>query len=651
MTQVPPRQLTPRPVSHDQAAQLLAEIELAAGLGAFIWYPEDAPTWSDGFYRVLGLEPGDPDVIAAHFYERVHPQDLPALTATWQRATAGETVSLTYRVLRAEGDMRWVDGRCIPSLDESGRVVRVLGTVKDVTEKHEASIKLTRANAVLRDTQKAAGVGSHLFRARTDQVEWSDELYRILGLDPATPLTPQLAASFTHPDDLEKQRAWSERVARGEVMPPLLVRVIRADGALRYLETRASCVDLTSGPTVQGVSIDVTARHEMEERLRHAAKMEAVGTLAAGIAHDFNNYLGVLTMHLDSISEDGSAELDAMVSGARHATEQCSEFTRQLLTFARKQPAAPRELDVVALVGDAGRLIQGLLGASVIVSVKLPEAPILSHVDPGQLESALVNLAANARDAMPRGGKLSLEVSRLELTRADARLDRDCAPGHYALIRVSDTGSGISPEHLSRIFEPYFTTKAAGQGTGLGLAMAYGSVRQHQGFMRVKSTLGQGTLFEVYLPVVETRERRTPSASRTVVSQRGKLTGRVLLVEDVDPLRELAVRVVQSLGVEVVSAADGLIALEHARAAATPFDVVVTDLMMPGMTGGELARAIAELWPRTKFVFMTGYVEPAMNNALIAEHAGCAMLRKPFRSHDLAETVRSLLLARSTPDK
>lgn len=646
MTQRIPSQQTPRTVTHDEAAQVLAEVEHAARLGAFIWHPSEAPIWSDGFYRMLGFTPGDSALMAASFYERVHPDDLTLLTASWERALRGETVALTYRIVRLDGVIRWVLGRCLPSADTHGRIVRILGTVEDVTEKQEADRKLAHAHEVLRDTQRAAGVGSLLYRVSTGEIEWSEELCRIVGVDPETVLTRKVTDSLAHPDDLEKQNAWMKRVLAGESMPPLLMRVLRSDGVTRYLETRASLVQLSTGTTVQGVSIDVTGRVEMEERLRHAAKMEAIGTLAAGIAHDFNNYLGVLTMHLDAIAEH-VGDLDGTVRGARHAADQCSEFTRQLLTFARKQVTAPRETDVSTLLRDAGRLIQRLVGASIVVSLELPEYPLVTHADRGQLESALVNLAANARDAMPRGGKLSIAAKLVDLTRADPRLDRDCPAGSYVLIRMADSGTGIAAEHLPRIFEPYFSTKPVGQGSGLGLATAYGSVQQHQGFMRVESVVGQGTSFEVYLPASTRRPLEVMTPPAPPLETRPAVAGRVLLVEDVDPLRELAVRVVRRLGVDVIAAADGLAALEHVRSAAEPFDVVVTDLMMPGMTGGEMAEAISALWPTTRFVFMTGYVAQDILDALVDKHPGCVILRKPFRSHELSDVVRLFLTRRS----
>lgn len=646
MTQLPPREQSPSPVAAEQASALLTEIEQAVQLGAFLWYPERAPVWSDGFFRILGFAPGDPEIRARHFYERVHPEDLPALVDVWRRATLGETVGLTYRIVRLDGSTRWVEGRCIPKLEAEGSLLHILGTVEDVTEKHLANLALINAHAVLRDTQRAAGVGSHQYHLHTQKLEWSEELYRILGLDASTPVDAALALKVAHPDDRERQTAWGSRVAAGEQMPPLLIRSVRPDGEVRFLESRASRVELASGPAVQGVTLDVTHRVQMEERLRHVAKMEAIGTLAAGIAHDFNNYLAVISMQLELIGV--GADVSEAVRSARHAADQCAEFTRQLLTFARKQPSAPRRLELAPLVETARVLIGRLLGATISLVVELPAEPLFVHGDPAQLESVLVNLAVNARDAMPRGGTFTLSLSRVSLERDDPRLGHECAPGDYVLVRATDTGVGIAAEHLGRIFEPYFSTKPVGEGTGLGLSMAYGSVRQHQGMMRVHSTLGQGTRFEIYLPALSEGEAHAQVQASRHAEGAAKLSGRALIVEDVEPLRDLALRLVKGLGLHAEGASDGQKALELVRAAREPYDVIVTDLMMPRLNGEELARAVSELAPQTRFIFMTGYADPDIEAALHAQHPGSTVLRKPFRTQELCDLVRAVLSGRPT---
>jgi CheY-like chemotaxis protein len=402
----------------------------------------------------------------------------------------------------------------------------------------------------------------------------------------------------------------------------------------------------------------VTGRVALEEQLRHAAKMEAIGTLAAGLAHDFNNYLTVLGMHLDALDASAPAELAPTVAGARHVAEQCAEFTRQLLTFARKESTAMRELDLVALTRETVRLIRPLVGEAIDVELRARPAHLAVHGDASQLEGALVNLAANARDAMPRGGRLVLELDAVTLERGDAALEAECVGGPYARLRVVDTGRGIAPEDLPRIFEPYFSTKPSGRATGLGLATVYGSIRSHQGSVRVESKLGQGTAFEVYLPLTRDpfprasadgpRPQTHALPADRIASCKGDapaLRGRVLVVEDMEPLRALAIEVLTEAGAHAESAEDGVSALERI-VRGERFDLVITDLTMPRMSGTELARAVAERSPTTRVVFMTGYVEPSLHERLRIEHPGTALLKKPFRAEALLRAVSEMLPAR-----
>jgi len=373
------------------------------------------------------------------------------------------------------------------------------------SEETEDSARLKRARTLLEETQRVAGVGTYVFDAQTGAVELSDELLRIGGLDPTKPLDTSVTRSLLHPDDRERFLAWAGQVARGDPAGALIARIVRPDGEMRHLESRARRLELEGRPMIVGVSIDVTARFAPEEQLRHAAKMDPVGVMAAGVAHDVNNYVTVIGMQLELLRREVPAAALGLIDGVQHATDQCAALTGQLLSLARRQPTTTRVLDLGELVRRVVSVLERLVGASTQVRVSVASGVVCVEGDPVQLESLLVNLATNARDAMPDGGRL--------LVTLETRQPDGAAPGDAVLV-VQDTGRGIAPLDLPRVFEPYFTTKPAGRGTGLGLASAYATARQHGGTIEVASELGVGTTFTIRLPLCARAARATEASTR-----------------------------------------------------------------------------------------------------------------------------------------
>jgi nitrogen-specific signal transduction histidine kinase len=389
---------------------------------------------------------------------------------------------------------------------------------------------------------------------------------------------------------------------------------------------------------------DVTAQRHLEEQLRQSQKMEAVGQLAGGIAHDFNNLLtailGSTQLLLHNMPPEDPRREDA--EEIKLAGHRAAELTRQLLAFSRRQVLAPKVLDLNAVVANMERMLRRLLGEDIELVTSLDATAGAVNADPGQLEQVLLNLAVNARDAMPPpgGGRLSIETARFTLHEEHVERRHRLPPGDYACLVVGDTGVGMDEATQAHLFEPFFTTKEVGKGTGLGLATVYGIVKQSGGYIWVYSERGRGTTVKVYLPRVPGVAEAPPLAPAPSEVRGGHET--VLLVEDAAPVRALARRSLEARGYRVLDASDGPAALELSARHGAPIDLLVTDVVMPGMSGRELAERLAPVRPRMKVLYTSGYTDDAMVRQGVLT-AGVAFLQKPFVPDSLARKVREVL--------
>ncbi len=384
----------------------------------------------------------------------------------------------------------------------------------------------------------------------------------------------------------------------------------------------------------------LSERLAVEERLRQSQKMEAIGKLAGGVAHDFNNLLTAIIGYADLLTQKIPVDdpLRRYAEGIMQVSRRASETTHQLLAFSRRQVLKPRILKLNALIGDLQQLLRRLIGENIQLDVRLDPAVGRVRADPGQLELALVNLAVNARDAMPDGGVLGMST-RVERIDAEHARRSSLTPGEYACIVMSDTGVGMDEETLSHLFEPFFTTKALGKGTGLGLSSVYGIISSAGGSVQVSSRPGQGTVFSLYLPLDRSLEN-TPSAGQEIVPATGGAET-VLMVEDDDTLRELLGDALVERGYRVLSANDGAQALRIATDHAGHIDLLLSDVVMPRMTGPVLARRLLEVRPRTRVLFMSGYTADAF--ASDPELSRTPVISKPFTLEDLARNVREVI--------
>jgi hypothetical protein len=412
----------------------------------------------------------------------------------------------------------------------------------------------------------------------------------------------------------------------------------------RVLEVEISSHDLVfeGRPARIVAALDVTERRSLEAQLRHAQKMESVGRLAGGVAHDFNNMLSVILGYtgfaLEAVRPGDPLHDD--LKQVQSAAERAASLTRQLLAFSRKQVLSPEALDLNDVVRGLEDMLRRLLGEDVELELSLEEGLGSVKADRGQLEQAILNLAVNARDAMPQGGRLSIETADLELDAEHAAHHLGVTPGPYVLLALADTGCGMDEETRSRAFEPFFTTKAPGQGTGLGLAMVYGLVQQSAGSVWLYSEPGRGTVFKIYLPRVDAAVTVPGKRMPDNVERRGTET--ILIVEDEDAVRMAAERILLAAGYTVVSAANGGEALELCELNSDDIDLLLADVVMPQMSGRELADRVSGLWPNLKILYMSGYSDNALVHHGVLE-PGTRLLAKPFTAEDLRRKVREVL--------
>jgi PAS domain S-box-containing protein len=390
------------------------------------------------------------------------------------------------------------------------------------------------------------------------------------------------------------------------------------------------------------MALDVSDRKKLEEQLRQAQKMEAVGRLAGGIAHDFNNLLMVIQGHAELLTDrmKPGESLRRNAEQIQEASQRATSLTRQLLAFSRKQMLAPVVLNVQAVVSDMGKILRRLIGEDVeLVTVNAPDLKRVK-ADRSQIEQVIMNLAVNARDAMPRGGKLTIETTNVEFDDSYSRAPVVLMPGRYVMLAVTDNGCGMDADTQAHIFEPFYTTKEKGKGTGLGLATVYGIVKQSGGYVWVYSEIGRGTTFKIYLPSVE--EEVAPREIRKAVASLPRGTETVLLVEDEEGVRELAKEYLESCGYKVLVAQNGQAAIDLVSKHSGPIDLMMTDIVMPGLSGSDLAKQVKSLRPDIRVVYMSGYTDQAIIHHGILS-SDVLLLQKPFTMSTLAHKLREAL--------
>ncbi len=581
-----------------------------------------------------------------------HPDDASLLEARLRTSAEGPAAGDLFelRFLHRGGDVVWGAARVHLVRSATGAPLSLVVHVDDVTERRHAQDLLHENEEKFRIAFENAPTGMSIVRANGQYLSVNEALCHMFGYTREELLAGTLQR-ITHPDDVEKSNRWIRKMIAGDMSEPECEkRFIHRDGHVVWGVVRARWLRESNGtPRFSVVHVqDVTERKGAEEergrlqaQLHRAQKMEAIGHLAGGIAHDFNNLLTAIGGNASvALADPGlSPEVRVMVAEISQAVTSATNLTRQLLAFSRQEVIAPRVLNLNEVVLHLQRLLQRLLGEDLDLRVVLSSELGQVRIDPGQVEQILVNLAVNARDAMSRGGILTMETSNVRLDEAFARGHAGVEPGDYVRLAVSDNGIGMSEETRAHLFEPFFSTKELGKGTGLGLAVVYGAVKQNGGFIDVYSEPGHGTTFKIYLLRVDAPAEAWSSPGAGEV--RGG-TETILLVEDDAAVRAPAQRMLQHLGYTVHACGSGPEALASAAMLPGRVDLLVTDVVMPHMNGRELAERLTAARPGVRVLFASGYTQNVIAHHGVLER-GIEFLPKPYSLESLARRVRELL--------
>jgi PAS domain S-box-containing protein len=602
---------------------------------------------SPSHLHVLGYEPA---TLRGHaMFPLVHPVDLAVLLEQWPRLAAEGALQTTLRLRHAGGAWRWFDAMFqIAVRQGSQRLVCVANDITASRQTEKVLARLLRHNELILTSvgEGICGVdlaGNITFAnpAAARMLGWEvgdligRSLRALVQPKPGEGLSQSYEANVISPT----LRDGATRRGSDEVF-------WRKDGSTFPVEYL--CAPIRQGGTLVGAVVtfqDSTARKQLEAQLLQAQKMEGIGRLAGGIAHDFNNLLtgiiGYTELVMGALPPDSDMRSD--LSEVERSAQRAAGLVRQLLAFARKQIMEPRLLNLNDVILDVERLLRRLIGEDINLITRTATDLLQIKADPGQIEQVIVNLAVNARDAMPNGGKLIIQTSHSVLTNADI-LERfaDLSTGPYVVLEVTDTGAGIPPELATQIFEPFFTTKEQGKGTGLGLATCYGIVRQHNGTIQVASVVGQGTTFKIYLPHIQTApEGATAAGAGNTALPRGTET--ILVVEDEPSVRALMAIVLREQGYTVLEAPSGIEALVLVQAhAPDAIQLLLTDMVMPQISGAALAEQLKAERPKLKVIITSGYTD---NPIVTPDRLGpdMAFLQKPFSAAELARSVRGVL--------
>ena len=562
------------------------------------------------------------------FVEPVPAGDRERLVAYMDRVSRGEQAGkVEYRIIQPNGNVRWLLAHAVPIRNRNGDVYRIGGVALDITESREAQMALEEIAERLQKLTETSFDAIDITHEGIIQ-EANPGYLRMFGYEQMEDVIGRPVTDFVSDASRNLEGTYE-------------VEGRRKDGRKLFLEATAR-THVMRGRTVRITALrDMTERRALEDQFRQAQKMEAVGRLAGGVAHDFNNLLTVILSYTDMLIE-GLSPKDPRAEDLgeiRKATVGAASLTRQLLAFSRQQVIEPRLINLNDIVESSEKMLRRLIGEDIEVTTTFASTPLTVMIDPGQLEQVLMNLAVNARDAMPTGGKLTLETANVVLDAEYARDHWPVVPGNFAMLAMSDMGCGMDEQTRALIFEPFFTTKAVGQGTGLGLATVYGIVKQSNGFIWVYSEPGKGTSFKIYFPLLDQSPEQYATREHPEAPLGGTET--ILLAEDATSVRVAARQILERFGYTVLEAANGTDALSKAQNGAT-IDLLLTDVVMPEMSGRELVDRFAKLRPNTRVLFMSGYTDDA-----IVRHGvlrpGAAYLQKPFSPETLARKVRDVL--------
>ena len=594
------------------------------------------------YQRVLGYPPEE--LQSSSSFEQVHPDDRDRVKqAAEQARRTGVGNTLEYRFRHKNGNWLSLESTSSVIRNSHGVPEKLVIVNRDITERKRAEHALRRSEAEFRSLIEDAPYGIYCATITGQLLQVNPALQKMLGFGSLAELLRQDLERNVFRNSGEYRRL-VDLLRRNDEIKDVEMDWKRADGQQITVRCSGRRINDDNGAPayVEVFAEDITERRVLERQLHMAQKMEAIGRLSGGIAHDFNNLLGVIIGYSRVLKKAlrGDPALTEHAVEIEKAGERAASLTRQLLAFSRQQILTPVIVDLNALVTDMEKMLPRLLGEDINVSLHLDSNLGKLKADHSQIEQVIMNLAVNARDAMPNGGKLEIRTRNVSLTEEYTRTHPGSKPGKYVVLLVIDTGTGMDSETLAHIFEPFFTTKERGKGTGLGLATVYGIVKQSNGYIWVDSAPHQGTSFQIYLPLYDgAAEQAAPRPDRS-----DELHGseHILLVEDAEPLRRLAKTILEGAGFRVTAAEDGETALQIATSSPDNFDLLLTDVVMPGMNGRVLSEQLGRRRPGLRVLYMSGYTD-----SFIAGHCQLEsksnLLQKPFTEETLIRTVRELL--------
>ena len=604
-------------------------------------------TWNAGVRRLLGYEKGE--FVGLPVADLYTPEDQADGTPDRELKEARESgrFSAECGIVRKDGSRFPALISLASVLNRQGEVLGYSKRLRDLTEVKRVEEELGRSKEALDLANEAAGLGTWDHNLITGDLHLDPRAKALLGFPPEAPTSYRAWTAAIHPDDLAAAEELLERAVHERQPFSTEYRVIWPDGSIHWLAVigRGSYSPNAGRPMrMRGILLDMTERKRTEERMQEVMRLEAIGRLAGGIAHDLNNMLVAILGFSDLLGQSMAAD-DPRLEDVRQindAAERSAELTRQLLAFARRELIQPRKLDLNAIVRYAGGMLRPVLGENINLVLQLSSdvGPILA--DPGRVEQILMNLVLNSRDAMPRGGQVTVETAGvvLEMDNSAWQQQSEAPPtGHYAMLAVTDTGHGMDPDTLQHIWEPFFTTKPAGKGTGLGLSVVYGSVKQSGGFVWVDSEVGRGTIVRVYWPQIAKEAEQVNELPNSRPAEHGH--EKVLVVEDERVVRALMVRSLTGMGyrcVEAGSAEEALLVLEKEK----QIDIVITDVVMPGTSGGDLGLILADRYPGLPVLYTSGFADNDVIRRGLLD-ASRPFLQKPVSPRDLARKVREVL--------
>ncbi|MBI4914364.1 MAG: PAS domain-containing protein [Acidobacteria bacterium] len=588
---------------------------------------------------------------ADDFYSFIHPDDRERIATQTRGFLAERRASweLEYRLVCPDGQTRWVYDCTVVGRDATGQATHLDGYVLDVSERRKVNAALLDSEERYRLAARATQDVLRDWNVETGSLLWNDNVESVLGYLPEEMGTTLSSWSEKlHPDDRERVGAEMQaRLSSGETFL-LEYRLRRRDGTYASVLDRGLVVRDPTGKAlrVTAAITDLSLRKQLEEQLRLAQKIEALGNLAGGIAHDFNNLLTAILGSAELLQrrESGSGRHSEELTTIHRTATRAAELTRGLLAFARRQVLEPADFDLNKLIQGETPILRRLIPENITIDFIPGHQLGTVHADPGQLQQVLVNLCVNARDAMPDGGTITLETENVVVNGAYVSTHPWAHEGRYVMLTVSDNGHGMDRRVLEQVFDPFFTTKEPGRGTGLGLATVYGIVKQHNGMINAYSEPGSGSTFKVYLPLVA---RRAVDVGSKIEQPVVGGTETILVVEDEVEVRLIIVEVLAGLGYRVIEAEDGIAAIERMSASGLPVDLIITDVVMPRMGGKELREQVRAAAPETLFLFSSGYTENAIHRDFVKDD-GVFFIAKPYGIDALARKVREVLDSRAS---